>query len=361
MQKVLGIISKNQRIVQKLQNMKFLSKLIIYVLIFPFLGCSLLGIEENEEVAVETTPKANSGIQSEYSSCVGNCDTYWEIFDQTRNWPLEIETMNPSLSLRSDISYPDPTAYFDNNSSKFPGGPDYLISKWIHRKDLRICMMFDFNEIDNLTSTRIEELRLAIEDGFWLWQRGLVGYDNISKKRMEVKINKIVARNVNWVSQPLGVEINNNGMSNAPAGCGGISIPGTLNGATNATENDIDYKFSFHDNLTLIGAYGVAGWRENILSYPGDWDGDGVNEDWQGVRQHYGKTIEDLNKKSNFTLYHEIGHLTRLGDCVFSDIPSIMCSPKWPQHSEYTSNVEYKARPTPYDYAWLRKHYSLNF
>ena len=70
-------------------------------------------------------------------------------------------------------------------------------------------------------------------------------------------------------------------------------------------------------------AAGVAGWKENILSYPADWDKDGKLEDWQGVRAYYPNIVHEMNTKNNFLLFHEIGHLTRLGDCVFPEIASI--------------------------------------
>ena len=66
---------------------------------------------------------------------------------------------------------------------------------------------------------------------------------------MEVKITKIVARNANWISEPANIPINNNGKKGSPEGCGGVSIPGTAEGALSAEEGDFDYKFSFHDDI----------------------------------------------------------------------------------------------------------------
>ena len=295
-----------------------------------------------------------------YSACVGDCDTYWEIYDQNRSWPIEIETLDPSMNLNTNVVYPDPTAYFDNKTN-IPG-QSYLVDKWMNRTEIKICMMFDFDDVDNLTSSRVEELRLAIEDGFWLWQRGLLGFERINRNRMEVKITKIVARNANWISEPANIPINNNGKKGSPEGCGGVSIPGTAEGALSAEEGDFDYKFSFHDDICALGcaAAGVAGWKENILSYPADWDKDGKLEDWQGVRAYYPNIVHEMNTKNNFLLFHEIGHLTRLGDCVFPEIASIMCGNTWPPHKDFQNNGDHKTRPTPYDYAWLRKNYSIN-
>ena len=296
-----------------------------------------------------------------YSACVGDCDTYWEIYDQNRSWPIEIETLDPSMNLNTTVVYPDPTAYFDNKTNNIPG-QSYLVDKWMNRTEIKICMMFDFDDVDNLTSSRVEELRLAIEDGFWLWQRGLLGFKRINRNRMEVKITKIVARNANWISEPANIPINNNGKKGSPEGCGGVSIPGTAEGALSAEEGDFDYKFSFHDDICALGcaAAGVAGWKENILSYPADWDKDGKLEDWQGVRAYYPNIVHEMNAKNNFLLFHEIGHLTRLGDCVFPEIASIMCGNTWPPHKDFQNNGDHKTRPTPYDYAWLRKNYSIN-
>ena len=313
-------------------------------------------------LASEITWNFNTApVTNHYSACVGDCDTYWEIYDQNRSWPIEIETLDPSMNLNTTVVYPDPTAYFDNKTNNIPG-QSYLVDKWMNRTEIKICMMFDFDDVDNLTSSRVEELRLAIEDGFWLWQRGLLGFERINRNRMEVKITKIVARNANWLSEPANIPINNNGKKGSPEGCGGVSIPGTAEGALSAEEGDFDYKFSFHDDICALGcaAAGVAGWKENILSYPADWDKDGKLEDWQGVRAYYPNIVHEMNTKNNFLLFHEIGHLTRLGDCVFPEIASIMCGNTWPPHKDFQNNGDHKTRPTPYDYAWLRKNYSIN-
>ena len=83
------------------------------------------------------------------------------------------------MSLNTNVVYPDPTAYFYNKTN-IPG-QSYLVDKWMNRTEIKICMMFDFDDVDNLTSSRVEELRLATENGFWLWQRGLLGFERINR------------------------------------------------------------------------------------------------------------------------------------------------------------------------------------
>ena len=83
-----------------------------------------------------------------------------------------------------------------------------------------------------------------------------------------------------------------------------MSIPGTLEGALSAEEGDFDYKFSFHDDICALrcAAADVAGWKENILSYPADWDKDEKLEDWQGVRAYYPNIVHEMN----ISLFHEV-------------------------------------------------------
>ena len=51
-----------------------------------------------------------------------------EIYDQNRSWPIEIETLDPSMNLNTTVVYPDPTAYFDNKTNNIPG-QSYLVDK----------------------------------------------------------------------------------------------------------------------------------------------------------------------------------------------------------------------------------------
>ena len=60
------------------------------------------------------------------------------------------------MNLNTKVVYPDPTAYFDNKTNNIPG-QSYLVDKWMNRTEIKICMMFDFDDVDNLTSSRVEE------------------------------------------------------------------------------------------------------------------------------------------------------------------------------------------------------------
>jgi len=52
------------------------------------------------------------------------------------------------MNLNTNVVYPDPTAYFDNKTN-IPG-QSYLVDKWMNRTEIKICMMFDFDDVDNL-------------------------------------------------------------------------------------------------------------------------------------------------------------------------------------------------------------------